>query len=99
MMVYKCDVLHAMSKLLQCGHRDARLIVFMHPAHKRWSPHVNGEDFVYFCQKSDQWNDVSKHLRESDVLSLGGAEGNLRPKTTNPEDRAVGIHYDVTSSR
>ena len=53
-----------------------------------------GEDFVYFCQKSDQWNDVSKHLRESDVLSLGGAEGSLCLKTTNPEDQAVGIHYN-----
>ena len=60
---------------------------------------MNWEDFVYFFQKSDQWNDVSKCLRESNVLSLGGAEGNLCLKTTNPEDRAVGIHYNLTSSR
>ncbi len=98
-MVYKCDVLHAMSKLLQCGHRDARLIVFMRFAHKCWSPHVNEEDFVYFFQKIDQWNDVSKCFRESNVLSLGSAEGNLCLKTTNTEDRAVGIHNTVTSLR
>jgi len=71
----------------------------MHFAHKLWSLHMNREDFVYFFQKSDQRNDVSKCLGEGNVLSLGGAEGNLCLKITNPENWAVGINYNVISSR
>ncbi len=91
-MVFKCYVLRARSKLLQSCHGDARLIVLVHLAHKRRGLDLNREDLVYFFKKSNQWNDVSERLGESNVLSLGGTECNLHLQMANPEDWAISIH-------
>jgi hypothetical protein len=60
---------------------------------------MNWKDLVYFLQESYQWNDVSKQLRQRDVLGLGGAERYFCLETTNPEDWVVGIHQNITCSR
>ena len=59
---------------------------------------MNREDSVYFFQKSDQRNDVSKCLGEGNVLSVGGAEGNLCLKAGTPEDRATKGKDNISSA-
>ncbi len=71
----------------------------MHFAHKHRGLDLNKEDLVDFFKKSNQWNDVSERLGESNLLSLGGTEPNLRLQTANPEDWAISIHQYVTCLR
>ncbi len=99
MMILKCNVLRARGELLRCSHCDTRLIVLVHLADECWGLDVNREDLVYFFKKSNQWNDVSKRLKESNILSLSGTECDLRLQTANPKDWAIGIDQDVTGLR
>ena len=76
-MVFQCDVFCARSKFLGRCHRDARLIILMHFACKRWRLHVNRKDCVNLLEERDQRNHVTKSLREGNVLSFSSAEGNF----------------------
>ena len=94
MMVFECNVLRARSKLLRSCHCDARLIVLV-LAHECRGLDMNRENLVDFFKKSNQWNDVSERLGESNVLSLSSTERDLGLQTAYPEDWTICIHYYV----
>ena len=77
MMILQCDVFSSQSEPLGSCHGDARLVILVYVANKLWCRHMDWKNSVDLSEESNERNDIAQSLRKCDVLSLGGAKGDL----------------------